>query len=175
MTTLQERPVQSPISLSPGTKVMAAVTRISLGFVFLWAFLDKTFGLGKATPAENAWIKGGKPTFGYLSNVDGPFGGFFQAMAGQAWADWLFMLGLLGIGLGLILGIASRITAASGALLLVFMWMASLPLMTNPIMDDHLIYAFAMFILVGIKADEIAGLGAVWRRIPIVEKTSILH
>ena len=35
-----------------------------LGFEFLWAFLDKTFGFGYATPAERAWINGGSPTKG---------------------------------------------------------------------------------------------------------------
>ena len=29
---------------------------------FLWAFLDKAFGLGYATPSGNAWINGGSPT-----------------------------------------------------------------------------------------------------------------
>ena len=31
-----------------------AVLRISTGFVFLWAFLDKTFGFGYATPSAKA-------------------------------------------------------------------------------------------------------------------------
>ena len=43
-----------------------ALTRILLGFVFLWAFLDKTFGLGYATEPAKAWINGGSPTTGFL-------------------------------------------------------------------------------------------------------------
>ena len=39
-----------------------AIARISLGWIFLWAFLDKTFGWGFATPANRAWIAGGSPT-----------------------------------------------------------------------------------------------------------------
>ena len=39
-----------------------ALSRILLGFVFLWAFLDKTFGLGFATAAEKAWVAGGSPS-----------------------------------------------------------------------------------------------------------------
>ncbi|HET9172689.1 MAG TPA: hypothetical protein VFN97_24905, partial [Actinospica sp.] len=31
--------------------VAIAVIRVGTGFVFLWAFLDKTFGLGYATPS----------------------------------------------------------------------------------------------------------------------------
>ena len=36
-----------------------AVARIALGWTFLWAFVDKLFGLGFATAAEDAWINGG--------------------------------------------------------------------------------------------------------------------
>ncbi|MER7365496.1 hypothetical protein ABT353_22580, partial [Nonomuraea wenchangensis] len=43
-----------------------AAARISIGWVFLWAFLDKTFGWGFATPAAKAWINGGSPTTGFL-------------------------------------------------------------------------------------------------------------
>ena len=103
-----------------------ATTRLAIGFTFLWAFVDKTFGLGYATPAERAWIEGGSPTSGFLGGVEGPFDWLFTPLAGQAWADWLFMGGLLGIGLALILGVALRIAAASGALLLIFGRMAVL-------------------------------------------------
>ena len=70
-----------------------------MGFTFFWAFLDKLFGLGYATPSERAWINGGSPTKGFLANsADGPFAGFYQDIAGAGWADWLFMIGLAGIG-----------------------------------------------------------------------------
>ena len=76
-----------------------AVLRIATGLIFLWAFLDKLFGLGYATPGAKAWIAGGSPTKGFLSSVDvGPFTTAFHAIAGTWWADWLFMLGLLGVG-----------------------------------------------------------------------------
>ncbi|MYS42947.1 hypothetical protein GTY23_17230, partial [Streptomyces sp. SID5998] len=76
-----------------------AVLRILTGFVFLWAFLDKVFGLGYATASGKGWIDGGSPTKGFLSSVAaGPLQSTFHAWAGAAWADWLFMLGLAGIG-----------------------------------------------------------------------------
>ncbi|MEU1390068.1 hypothetical protein ABZ444_29030, partial [Nonomuraea sp. NPDC005730] len=43
-----------------------AVARIAIGWIFLWAFLDKTFGWGFATPAGKAWVAGGSPTTGFL-------------------------------------------------------------------------------------------------------------
>ena len=86
--------------------------------------------------------------FGFLSfGATGPLQGTYNDIAGAAWADWLFMLGLLGIGAALILGIAMRIAAAAGALLLVMMWSAVLPPENNPFMDDHLIYALVLGLL----------------------------
>ena len=150
------------------TQAVLGVLRIALGFYFLWAFLDKTFGLGFATPAEKAWVNGGSPTTGFLSGVEGPFAGFFNGMAGAAWADWLFMAGLLGIGLALVLGIGMRIAAVSGALLLLFMYLAALPLQTNPVLDDHLTMALTIVALALLGAGDVLGLGKVWKKLPIV-------
>ena len=126
-----------------------ALSRIMLGFVFLWAFLDKAFGLGIATKAENAWLAGGSPTTGFLKfgvNPDSPMADFFAGLAGLAWVDWLFMLGLLGIGLALILGIGLRIAAVTGTILLMSMWAAANPLENNPFIDEHLIYAVMLWV-----------------------------
>ena len=56
--------------LSTAAARSLAVLRIATGFVFLWAFLDKTFGWGYATTSEHSWINGGSPTKGFLSGVD---------------------------------------------------------------------------------------------------------
>ncbi|GGN84757.1 membrane protein [Actinoplanes lobatus] len=159
-----------------------AVLRISLGFVFLWAFLDKTFGFGYATPAERAWIEGGSPTKGFLSGVAvGPFQGFFNDIAGQAWADWLFMLGLLGIGLALILGIGLRIAAGAAAVMMLLMWFAEFPPAktdaageathsTNPFMDYHIVYGLAAVVTALTYAGHTWGLGRRWAKIPFVHR-----
>ncbi len=110
-----------------------ALARIALGWVFLWAFLDKTFGWGFATPADRAWVQGGSPTTGFLKGTaDNALGGFFGGLAGQGWVDLLFMLGLLGVGGALIVGAGMRIAAVAGGLMMVLMWAAALPLVTNP-------------------------------------------
>src|SRR5690242_13255353 len=83
------------IVTSPTARRVLAVLRIMFGFIFLWAFLDKMFGLGFATPAAKAWINGGSPTKGYLSSSEGPFAGFYHAIAGNGFVNVLFMLGLL--------------------------------------------------------------------------------
>ena len=127
---------QSPRERALAHRVFAAL-RIVLGFTFFWAFLDKLFGLGYATPSERAWINGGSPTKGFLANsASGPFESFYKDIAGAAWADWLFMLGLAGIGAALLLGVGIRIAAISGALLYLLMWTVVLPPETNPVVDE---------------------------------------
>jgi thiosulfate dehydrogenase [quinone] large subunit len=148
------------------TRYVLAGIRLALGWTFLWAFLDKTFGLGHETAEKAAWVNGGSPTEGFLSfAATGPFKGIYNDIAGQAWADWLFMLGLLGIGLALILGIGVRIAAITGGLLLVLMWTAVLPPDNNPFMDDHLIYAAILAVLALTAAGNTLGFGAWWSKI----------
>lgn len=152
-----------------------AITRVSLGFVFVWAFVDKTFGLGFATPSERAWINGGSPTSGFLANAEGTFGDFFQGLAGSTFLDWLFMIGLLGIGVALILGVGMWIAAISATVMLVLMWAASIPLENNPFMDDHLIYAMVAIGLAAQKAGDTGGLGRTWAAMPVVHRFPILR
>jgi thiosulfate dehydrogenase (quinone) large subunit len=150
--------------------------------VFLWAFFDKLLALGYATDTgaidrfgDAAWINGGSPTTGFLTGVTGPFKSMFEPLAGAAWADWLFMIGLLAIGTALILGIGMRIAGATGALLLVFMWMASLPLENNPFMDDHLIYAVILIGLAAVHAGDTLGAGRIWARTQLVRRHPVLR
>lgn len=141
-------------------------TRIAFGFYFLWAFLDKMFGFGFATPAERAVVNGGSPTTGYLSGVEGPLAGFYNALAGNGFIDVLFMAGLLGIGLTLVLGAGARIGALAGALMYLFMYGASLPMVTNPVLDDHLTGALVMIVIAAIPAAwGYLGLGGWWAKV----------
>jgi len=149
----------------------AAVIRLSLGWVFLWAFLDKAFGLGHETTSKDAWFNGGSPTKGFLAfGAAGPFKGFYNNIAGATWADWLFMLGLLGIGVALLTGVAMRFAAAAGTLLLVLMWTVVLPPANNLFMDDHLIYALVLVLIAAMGAGSTLGLGKWWAGLPIVQR-----
>ena len=153
--------VEAPGSMLTKTAARAlAALRISTGFVFLWAFLDKTFGLGYSTPSARAWINGGSPTKGFLSSVDlGPFQGTFHSIAG--------------IGL--------RIAAGAGVLVLAMMWLAEFPLdrttadgkpsgSSNPITDYHFIYGVGLVVLALTYAGHTWGLGRRWARLPFVQK-----
>lgn len=150
---------------------VAGAIRLSLGWIFLWAFLDKAFGLGHETPSSSAWINGGEPTAGFLGGAtSGPFSGLYQDLAGQAWVDWLFMIGLLGVGLALILGIGMRAAAVAGSVMLVLMWTAVLPPANNPFMDDHLVYAMVLVALALGGAGRYLGLGSWWQQTRVVTR-----
>ncbi|MFF4788519.1 hypothetical protein ACFY2M_01805 [Streptomyces sp. NPDC001276] len=157
-----------------------ASLRILTGFVFLWAFLDKVLGLGYATASGRGWIDGGSPTKGFLSSVAvGPMESTFHSWAGQTWADWLFMLGLLAIGVAVMTGVALRPAAVAGTAMMALMWIAEWPpakhlangapsMSTNPFADYHLIYAVALVAVAAAGAGATWGLGRPWARLPIV-------
>ncbi|MET8310643.1 MULTISPECIES: hypothetical protein [unclassified Micromonospora] len=177
MTATTERITAETNAPAAGTtreravRYILAGTRMALGWIFLWAFIDKLFGFGMATESKNAWINGGSPTKGFLTfGVTGPFKDIYANIAGAAWADWLFMIGLAGIGVALLLGIGMRVAAVAGGLLLVMMWTAVLPPENNPFMDDHLIYAAVLAVLALVNAGDTWGLGRVWARLPIVQR-----
>jgi thiosulfate dehydrogenase [quinone] large subunit len=165
------------VTITSGGAIAIALLRLSIGFVFLWAFFDKLFGLGYATPSERAWIHGGSPTKGFLSHVDvGPFQSAFNSIAGTWWADTLFMLGLLGIGLAVMLGVFMNVSAIAGTLMMVLMWAAEWPLAqftstgeasgsTHPFMDYHLIYALVLIVLAVIGAGRYFGIAPWWARV----------
>ncbi len=161
--------------------------RIGLGSIFLWAFVDKLYGLGYATcrdattnivntMCDKAWINGGSPTLGFLKfGTKGPFADFYQGLAGNTLVDWLFMMGLLGIGAALILGIGIRIAALSGSVLLLMMYTAAWQPANNPILDDHIIYIFVLIAIYMANGSQVLGLGRWWSKQGLVKKYSWLQ
>lgn len=150
--------------------------------MFLWAFLDKVFGLHYTTTSAKAWIHGGSPTKGFLTSVDvGPFQSTFHSIAGAWWVDWLSMLGLLGIGVAVIAGVTMRIAAAAGVLMLAMMWFAEFPFAqhtsqgtpsgsANPFMHYHFMYALVLIVLALTYAGSTWDLGQTWARLPFVHQ-----
>ncbi|MDQ1661659.1 MAG: thiosulfate dehydrogenase (quinone) large subunit [Blastococcus sp.] len=173
------------IILPAGLRALAGL-RIATGFIFLWAFVDKFFGLGYATPSAKAWIHGGSPTKGFLSHVAaGPLQGLMHSMAGTWWADGLFMAGLLAVGVAAMLGIALRPAAAAATIIMALMWLAEFPpamstsagaptASTNPIVDYHIIYALALIVSALTYAGHTWGLGRWWSRLPVVNRNNLL-
>jgi thiosulfate dehydrogenase [quinone] large subunit len=195
MTTIHRHPeldadvvVENEMVRSSAARKALAALRIAFGLTFLWAFFDKLLALGFHTGydqegnldrfGEAAWINGGSPTEGFLAfgvNPDSPFAGFFNGLAGSAIVDWLFMLGLLGIGTALTLGIGMRLAGITGALLYLMMYAAVMVPENNPVIDDHLIGAISVIVLALTLAGDTWGLGKVWARTHVVRRNGILR
>lgn len=181
--------------LPEAARRVLALLRIGFGLTFLWAFLDKALALGFHTGAvtnpENgaresinlfakdaAWLNGGSPTKGFLAfgvPAHNPFEDIFHGIAGDAWADWLFMAGLLGIGLALTFGFGMRVAAITGAALYLLMYAASLPLDNNPVVDDHLLGAITVVLLALTYAGDTWGVGRAWGNAQLVKRFPILR
>jgi thiosulfate dehydrogenase [quinone] large subunit len=185
--TPQEREI---VTTHPARQALAAV-RIAFGLTFLWAFFDKLLGLGFSTGAvtnasgaktgidffsKDAWINGGNPTLGFLKfGSTGPFQGFYNSIAGDAWVNWLFMLGLLGIGVALTFGIAIRLGAAAGFVMYLMMWSVALLPPNNPLIDEHILGALTVLVLGLTLAGDTWGLGRSWAKLDLVRKHPALR
>ncbi len=129
-------------------KLVFLKLRFVMSFIFLWAFVDKTFGLGFATKAADAWVLGGSPTSGFLMfGTHGPLASLFQSLAGIPVIDWLFMLGLLFVGLTLLVNRYVYWGALAGIAMMILMWLATFPPANNPIVDEHIVYALVLAVL----------------------------
>jgi thiosulfate dehydrogenase [quinone] large subunit len=159
----------------------SGVVRILLGFTFLWAFLDKNFAWGFST--TKAWMFGtgeGNPTAGFLKfgvNPNGPFQSFYTNLAPSSpngLVNYLFMGALLGAGLTLVLGVVMRIGSIGASILLLSMFLAVAPwakyedkggstvASNNPLLDEHIIYAATLMVLMFVCAGRYWGLGRWW-------------
>lgn len=196
MTTLNLQPEvaaiqeRQPVTGSAARKALAAL-RIAFGLTFLWAFFDKLLALGFSTGAivnaqgakagidffgKDAWIHEGNPTLGFLKfGASGPFKGFYNSIAGEAWVNVAFMVGLLAIGIALTFGIAMRLGTIAGFVMYLMMWSVALWPANNPVLDDHILGALTMVVLGLTYAGETWGAGATWARTRLVRRFPILR
>lgn len=159
------------------TRYVWGLLRLAMGLMFLWAFVDKVFGLGFATTPEKAWLAGGSPTSSFLQfAVHGPFTGLYNSLAGISAVDWLFMLGLLFVGVALTFGIFVKLGSLTGFVMLFLMYTAiGIPPENHPFIDDHLV---DMLIMVGLwvsNSGDCLGFGQSWSRTNLVQKYKILR
>lgn len=140
------------------------IIRIGMGFLFFWGFIDKL----------PAWMKGVSPTLGFLSNTKGTFSFLFQSMAGSILVEYLFMAGLLCIGVSLILGIGLKIATTTGMILMLLMFLASFPPAHNPLVDEHFFYFLLIYVFRLTNAGNFIGLGKAWTKLPLIKKYPIL-
>jgi thiosulfate dehydrogenase [quinone] large subunit len=167
--------------------VFWGLARIAIGWVFLWAFLDKAFALGFGTgrlenggidffAKDGAWLNGGSPTAGFLEfGTKGPFKDLYAGLAGQASVDWVYMLSMVLIGLALILGIGTRLAAIGGIIWMALFYTAgAIWPENNPFLDQHVVYAIVLAGIAYVAAGQYLGLGKYWERVPLVQRYPIL-
>lgn len=176
--------VETDLVTTVSARRWLAVTRLAVGFVFLWAFLDKLLGLHYATGATvdgqqmgQAWVDGGSPTAGFLAGATGPAQGFFEWLDPTV-ADWLFMLALAGIGVAVTAGAGLSLAAVAGSVLMALMWLAEWPLAqgsTNPVVDYHVVYALVLVVCAVVRAGDTWGVGRWWAQTAAVRRWSVLR
>jgi thiosulfate dehydrogenase (quinone) large subunit len=182
---------ENDIVTSETARKVLAVLRVAFGLTFLWAFFDKLLALGSSTGAITnaagvktgtdffgpaAWIHGGNPTLGFLKfGASGPFKGFYNSIAGEAWVNVAFMLGLLFIGATLTFGIAIRVGAVAGVVMYLMMWSVALWPPNNPLLDEHILGAVSVAVLGLTLAGDTWGFGKVWAKNPLVRKHAALR
>jgi thiosulfate dehydrogenase [quinone] large subunit len=158
-------------------EIIWTLLRIFLGWTFLWAFIDKLFGYGFATKPGSGWIDGGSPTYGYLLHATkGPFAEIFQSLATSAAVEWLFMLGLLFVGVTLLLGVLVRLGSIAGFLMYTSFYISGfIPPEHNPFIDEHVVNATIMAGLYLTVPSDLLGFGKRWKRIPLVARFTMLR
>jgi thiosulfate dehydrogenase [quinone] large subunit len=84
------------------------------------------------------------------------------------------MLGLLGVGLALILGIAMKLAAIADSIMMILIWLAVFPPQNNPLIDEHIIYSLILVGLAKSNAETYWNLNKWWLKTGILKKLPFL-
>lgn len=146
-----------------------AIGRIVVGVIFLWAGLAKILGSSEAFDASGflSFATGGTLGWPFVAaGAEGPFNptqSIWTGLAGNETAmsiiNILVPYGQIGIGVGLILGLLTRFSAAMGTLMMLFFFLAAWEF-EHGIVNQHLTYAVVTFGLGLIGAGNYYGLDA---------------
>ena len=156
------------------TKARAiAALRITLGAGFLWAGLEKVFQFA-GTGAFNAagfltHATGGAIPGSAATAIVNPTHDFWVSLGGNAGAvsaiNVLVQAGEIGIGIALILGLATRFAAISGVVMMGLFYVANWSFATGPF-NEQFMYGAVALVLGLVGAGEYYGLDA------LIEKTT---
>ena len=144
-------------------RYVLAVLRILLGWIMLWPFFDKMFGLGFATPAGQGFVQGGSPSYFVTWITEGVFKDLYMSIAGNIVIDVILLLALLALGITLTLGIASKLTTFGMVAFLLVMYTLVVPPTDNPIVDDHILLAVATLAVYFLGGFDRLSLNAWWK------------
>jgi thiosulfate dehydrogenase [quinone] large subunit len=148
-------------------RLAIAVLRIGVGIIFLWAGLEKVFGpepfsaagfLEFATGGTLGWPFVSEPVEGAVYNpTQGLWAGLATNDGAMAVVNVLVPWGQIGIGLGLILGLLTRFSAAMGGLMMLFFFLAAWEF-EHGIVNQHVTYALVTAFIGLIGAGNYYGL-----------------
>ena len=147
------------------TFIALTILRVAIGWHFLYEGLAKLF-----SPEWTA--------LGYLQSATGPFAGFYQALAVN---DSVMMVinilntwGLVLIGLGILLGLFTRIAQLGGIILLLLYYLSHPPIFSEPgffregsyfIISKDLLEIIALVVLMFFPTGQFLGLDGLLARI----------
>ena len=157
-----------------GGYVLAAA-RICIGWLFLWPFFDKMFGLGFSTPSGCGIVDGVSPSSFVIYVTDGVFKDFYCSLAGNVFIDILMMSALLLVGISLILGVASKLGTVGGVLFFMVMYALKIPPTDNPIIDHRVICILSLIAIYYLGGFERLSFYRRWKDLDIVKRLSILE
>jgi thiosulfate dehydrogenase (quinone) large subunit len=156
---------------APISRFGAALLRVVVGVIFVWAGVDKVFNGGN----PGSWTASGYLKFATNGTLGWPFvtgapdpkavynptHDFWVSLANNATAmtivNNLVVAGEVAIGVALVLGIATRFAGAMGALMMGFFFLAGWSF-TNGIVEEHVTYAVVLLALAGMGAGNYFGL-----------------
>lgn len=181
------------IRIPRGGARTAALLRIGLGLMYLWAFISQGLGVTYTNvapteqpppsnsaaaeevqyrwefgyDADKGWISSGfshSPTEAYIEkNAHGPVGALLKALPTGV-TDFGWMFALGGLGIALTFGLFSRIAGWGGLILNLMIWGAAFPPSSNPLIDgEHMAFALSILLLMWIQASNYWGFGRWWR------------
>ena len=152
-----------------------AILRIMIGWMMLWGFLDKMFGLGFETPAGSGWIDGTSPSSFVIYVTGGIFKDLYTSIAGNVFVDILMMSGMLILGITLIFGFASKLTAIATAIFILVMYSLQVPPTDNPIVDYHLVFIGIIAVIYFLGGFERLSVYQRWKEWSPVKRFPILE
>ncbi|MBI2607898.1 MAG: DoxX family membrane protein [Candidatus Doudnabacteria bacterium] len=137
--------------MSQYQKVVILLLRLSTGWLIFYAGVTKI--------ADPNWSAAG-----YLNNAK-TFSGFFEWLASPGLlpvTNFVNEWGLTLLGISLILGLGVRLSSVLGGVLMLLYYFPVLEFPLIPphsyIVDEHIIYAFALLVLGALNAGRIYGL-----------------
>jgi thiosulfate dehydrogenase [quinone] large subunit len=159
------------------------ILRIAIGWVFLFAGLEKFLALGGKPFSAAGFLQfatagtwpGVTLAQGEYLNPTHPFWASLGTNAGLIGViNVLVVFGEIAIGTSLILGLFTRFAAAMGTLMMTFFFIASWDF-ANGIVNSDAIYAILLVCVGFMGAGKVFGLDAILEKTEFVKKAPILH